>query len=70
MLTGSLSTNNATQVFSTTGHNMFVRFGIGSTFSKPGFSAKINFGNDIPIISIEITVICKYSSIKNNFKKF
>ena len=49
MLTGSLSTNNATQVFSTRGHNMFVRFGTGSTFSKPGFSAKINFGNDISI---------------------
>ena len=49
MLTGSLSTDDATQVFSTTGHNMFVRFDIGYTFSKPGFSAKFNFGNDISI---------------------
>ena len=24
---------------------MFVRFGVGASFSKPGFSAKIHFGN-------------------------
>ena len=51
-LTGSLPIN-ATQVFSTTGQNLFVRFGRGSTFSMPGFFAKINFGKDIHIMQQE-----------------
>ena len=51
-LTGSLPVN-ATQVFSTTGHNLFVRFGRGSTWSRPGFFAKINFGNDMHIMQTD-----------------
>ena len=52
-LTGSLPVN-ATRVFSTTGHNLFVRFGRGSTVqSSPGFFAKINFGNDIHIMQTD-----------------
>ena len=41
-LTGLVPPN----IFSTSGHNLFIRFGI-SEFSKPGFSAKIHFGNYI-----------------------
>ena len=51
-LTGTLPVN-ASQVFSTTGQNLFVRFGIGSTFSMPGFFAKINFGKDIHIMQTD-----------------
>ena len=42
-LTGLLPPN----IFSTSGHNLFISFSISKHYSMPGFSAKIHFGNYI-----------------------
>ena len=51
ILRGSMPEDNK-WVISSSGHNMFVRFSIGSFLPNvsPGFSAKIHFGNQINVI--------------------
>ena len=39
-------------VISSSGHHMFVSFSVGDLASKPGFLAKIHYGNEIKKIKL------------------
>ena len=50
-LSGKMS-NDEKWVYSSSGHHMFVSFIVGITNSRPGFLAKIHYGNKIKSMKI------------------